>query len=96
MDAKAIVDRSGVGCEPASATSVAGARKLKEEGVIHKDDSVVCILTGNLLKDPDATIQYHMKKLQGIKTRFSNKPVVLEPDSTTILQNIKKVVASII
>jgi len=96
MDAKAIVDRSGVGCEPASAASVAGARKLKEEGVIHQDDSVVCILTGNLLKDPDATIQYHTEKLQGIKARFSNKPVVLEPDSATMLQNFKKVIASTI
>jgi threonine synthase len=96
MDAKAIVDRSGVGCEPASAASVAGARKLKEEGVIHQDDSVVCILTGNLLKDPDATIQYHTEKLQGIKARFSNKPVVIEPDSATMFQNFKKVIASTI
>ena len=75
LDAKAIIDASGVGCEPASAASLAGARKLRDMGVIAKDDQVVCVLTGNLLKDPETTINYHIK---GVSARYSNKPVVVE------------------
>lgn len=52
--AKAIIDRAGIGCEPASAAAVAGARQLVAAGVIRADERVVCVLTGNLLKDPDA------------------------------------------
>jgi threonine synthase len=44
----------GVGVEPASAASLAGARKLRAEGVITADERVVCLTTGHLLKDPDA------------------------------------------
>ncbi|MFA6330218.1 MAG: threonine synthase [Candidatus Micrarchaeia archaeon] len=50
--AKHVVDGCGIGCEPASAASVAGAKKLVAAGVIKKDEKVVGILTGNLLKDP--------------------------------------------
>ena len=77
LDAKAIIDASGVGCEPASAASLAGARKLRDLGVIAKDDQVVCVLTGNLLKDPETTVNYH---IEGISARYSNKPVVVEAD----------------
>jgi threonine synthase len=59
LDAKAKVGAGGLGCEPASAASVAGARKLRQEGVIGKDERVVCILTGHQLKDPTATVAYH-------------------------------------
>lgn len=48
--------REGVGVEPASAASVAGAKKLRDMGVIDKDERVVCICTGNALKDPDTII----------------------------------------
>ena len=48
-----------MGCEPASAASVAGARLLRQQGVIDPDDRVVCILTGHQLKDPNATVAYH-------------------------------------
>jgi threonine synthase len=58
-DAKAQVGAGGMGCEPASAASVAGTKKLVAEGVIAPDDRVVCILTGHLLKDPNATVAYH-------------------------------------
>lgn len=77
LDAKAIIDASGVGCEPASAASVAGARKLMDMGIIASDDQVVCILTGNLLKDPSTTVKYH---LEDINARFSNRPLVVEAD----------------
>ena len=77
LDAKAIIDASGVGCEPASAASVAGARKLRDMGIIASDDQVVCILTGNLLKDPSTTVKYHM---EDINARYSNRPLVVEAD----------------
>ena len=51
LAAKAVIDRSGIGCEPASAATLAGVRKLVAQGVIKRDDKVVGILTGNLLKD---------------------------------------------
>jgi threonine synthase len=60
LDEKALVGRCGFGCEPASAASVAGLRQLLSAGVIDKDATVVCILTGHALKDPDATVGYHM------------------------------------
>jgi threonine synthase len=59
LDAKAKVGAGGFGCEPASAASVAGARKLRHEGVIEPGERVVCILTGHQLKDPTATVAYH-------------------------------------
>jgi threonine synthase len=59
LDAKARVGAGGLGCEPASAASVAGAKKLRQEGVIAPSDKVVCILTGHQLKDPTATVAYH-------------------------------------
>jgi threonine synthase len=59
LDAKAQVGAGGMGCEPASAASVAGARLLAAEGVIQPDERVVCVLTGHQLKDPTATVAYH-------------------------------------
>jgi threonine synthase len=88
MDAKAIVDASGAGCEPASAASVAGAKKLRDNGVIDKKDMVVCIITGNILKDPDATINYHLSRLEKIKSTYPNKPAVIEPT----LEAVKRII----
>lgn len=51
--AKARIDRAGIGCEPASAASVAGVRRLVREGVIAPGTTVVAILTGHVLKDPE-------------------------------------------
>src|SRR5438034_7523522 len=59
LAAKAKVGAGGLGCEPASAASVAGARKLVKDGVIAPSDRVVCVLTGHVLKDPNATVAYH-------------------------------------
>jgi threonine synthase len=59
LDAKAQVGAGGLGCEPASAASVAGAKLLRSQGVIGPDERVVCILTGHQLKDPTATVAYH-------------------------------------
>ena len=62
-DAKAVIGRDGIGCEPASATAVAGIRKLVSNGVIKKHEYVVGVLTGHLLKDTDYVIRYHEGKL---------------------------------
>lgn len=59
LDAKAKIGANGLGCEPASAASVAGLLKLVKEGVIEKGERAVCILTGHVLKDPNATVAYH-------------------------------------
>ena len=59
LDAKSQVGANGLGCEPASAASVAGTKLLREEGVIAPSERVVCILTGHQLKDPTATVAYH-------------------------------------
>jgi threonine synthase len=52
--AKRVIDASGVGCEPASAASVAGVRALVERGDIARDQRIVAVLTGHLLKDPES------------------------------------------
>lgn len=95
LDAKAQVGAGGFGCEPASAASVAGAKKLRAEGVIAPSDRVVCILTGHQLKDPDATVAYHSadremfdKKLgsRGVKSAaYANSPVAVPNELEAIL-----------
>ncbi len=87
MDAKAMVDAAGIGAEPASCCTVAGARKLVKKKIIPKDASVVGILTGNMLKDPDSIIAYHTGKLpvkSKIVGRFANRPVKVAADIEVI------------
>jgi threonine synthase len=79
MDAKALVDRAGIGCEPASAAGVAGIRKLRGEGVIEEGASVVAVLTGHVLKDPDATWSYHLGR-----NAHSNRPIEVDADERSI------------
>jgi threonine synthase len=71
LDAKAIVGKHGLGCEPASAATIAGLKHLRAEGVIGADEKVACVLTGHPLKDPNITVNYH-KERQG---QFSNPPI---------------------
>lgn len=61
LDAKAVIDAAGVGCEPASAASVAGVAKLRRQGIIAPSERVVAVLTGHLLKDPGALVKYHQE-----------------------------------
>src|SRR5262245_49710692 len=58
-DAKAMIGLDGIGCEPASAVTLAGVRKMVAAGVVKPDEDVVAILTGHVLKDPDYTVNYH-------------------------------------
>lgn len=95
LDAKAQVGRGGLGCEPASAAAVAGARRLRREGVIAPSDRVVCILTGHPLKDPIATVAYHAGDVDGtLASRgvtaapFANAPI-------PVPNNLEAIVAAI-
>ena len=99
MDAKAQVGAGGIGCEPASAASVAGARMLRHEGIIGADERVVCILTGHQLKDPDATVAYHTTDQdrfnqilgsRGVKrASFANRAVAVPNDLGEIIRAIQ-------
>jgi len=84
-DAKAIVGRYGLGCEPASAATVAGLRQLRAEGIIGPDERVVCVLTGHPLKDPNVTVDYHKQR----RGKFSNPPVEAPNDLEQIVRLIR-------
>jgi threonine synthase len=98
LEARAKVARWGFGCEPASAATVAGLQKLMAEQIISPSESVVCILTGHELKDPNATVKYHtgidMKAAQDLAPReephgaLSNRPIQVPDDLDAILKAI--------
>src|SRR5215211_5721618 len=77
MEAKAQIDRVGIGCEPASAASLAGVRKLVESGEIRRDATVVGVLTGHVLKDADAVVNYHLGDLNGAPRAEANRPITI-------------------
>jgi threonine synthase len=88
-DAKAVIGRCGIGCEPASAATLAGIRKLTSAGVMRHDSDVVAVLTGNVLKDPGYIHQYHTGVLASptgglITPTYGNPPVVLPNDADKI------------
>ena len=99
LDAKAQVGASGLGCEPASAASVAGAKLLAAQGVIGRDERVVCVLTGHQLKDPNATVAYHTADqdlfnkvlgTRGVKhAAFANRAVAVPNDLDEIVRIIQ-------
>ena len=79
-DAKAVIGTEGIGCEPASATTVAGIRTMRNEGFIRTDEQVVAVLTGHVLKDTDYVIDYHNNSLRAdsdelITSNFRNRPI---------------------
>jgi threonine synthase len=82
LEAKAVIDASGVGCEPASAASVAGVRRLVEAGVIEREARVVAVLTGHVLKDPGILLEYHRE--QEPAPPRANRPVEIEPTLTAV------------
>jgi threonine synthase len=99
LDAKAQVGAGGLGCEPASAASVAGAKLLRAEGVIGEDERVVCVLTGHQLKDPTATVAYHTTDQEqfnqvlgrrGVKrAAYANRAVAVSNDLDDIIRAIQ-------
>ncbi|HEX6732239.1 MAG TPA: threonine synthase [Pyrinomonadaceae bacterium] len=94
-DAKAIIGRDGIGCEPASATTVAGTRKLVAEGFIKSDESVVAVLTGHMLKDTDYIIDYHKQTLQEsdsqrIRSSFANPPLRVASSRKSLMEILER------
>ncbi len=99
LDAKAQVGAHGLGCEPASAASVAGAKLLSAEGIITPSERVVCILTGHQLKDPTATVAYHttdqdeFNRVLGSRgvhrAEFANRAVAVANDLEEIVRAIQ-------
>jgi threonine synthase len=86
MAAKALIDRIGIGCEPASAASLAGVRKLVAEGRIKPGETVVGILTGHVLKDTESVSSYHLGP--GAEDRAdANRPVSI-PASLDALEKV--------
>ena len=93
-DAKAQIGRCGIGCEPASAATLAGIRKLTARGIIDRGAEVVAVLTGNLLKDPDYIYRYHTAKLEapgGVKIRatYGNHSIVVPNDPDRIAELLR-------
>jgi len=84
-DAKALIGKFGLGCEPASAATIAGMKHLLADGTIEKDSRVACVLTGHELKDPNLTVNYHKNK----EGEFSNPPIETSNDLNKIIELIK-------
>lgn len=102
-DAKAMIGRDGIGCEPASATTVAGIQKLVRAGHIRPEESVVAVLTGHVLKDPGYVSNYHRGTLslgsatedessasQLIAGKFRNAPEQVAATKSAILERLHR------
>ena len=101
-DAKAMIGRDSIGCEPASATTVAGIRKLVAAGHIKSGEDVVAVLTGHVLKDPDYMSNYHRGTLvvesaakdgaapKPIHGAFQNAPERVAATKSAILASLKQ------
>lgn len=94
LDGKALVAKFGFGCEPASGACIAGIKKLRANGMIAPSDRVACVLTGNILKDPTATVGYHTdaewRKQKSISDgQFANTPVPVPNSLDQIIDTIK-------
>jgi threonine synthase len=102
-DAKAMIGRDGIGCEPGSATTVAGIKKLVAAGHIRADENVIAVLTGHMLKDPDYVSAYHRGTLsvdpaakagsaaaQPIHGAFQNSPQGVAANKAAILAALER------
>lgn len=74
---KFLAAREGIGVEPASAASVAGLRKLAAQGMVDADETVVCVVTGNLLKDPETVVN------------VCGKPITVEANVEAVLNAMR-------
>jgi threonine synthase len=100
--AKAQIGAEGVGCEPASAVTLAGIKKLVALGKVTREERAVLILTGNTLKDPQYTIDYHRNALltdeelaaatpqqRAQHVALAKPPIVLDADPDTVLRTLE-------
>jgi threonine synthase len=97
--AKAEIGAEGIGCEPASAVTLAGLKKLLRQGFVKPEETVVLVLTGNLLKDPDYTMEFHRGDLfkntayeqESAKLdRFRHPPVVLDATLDAVIKTLEQ------
>jgi threonine synthase len=99
--AKAEIGAEGIGCEPASAVTLAGLKKLVADGRVGREETAILLLTGHTLKDPEYTIQYHRGELLtqaelAIATpaelaqhaQLRREPLVLDADADSVLRAI--------
>jgi threonine synthase len=97
--AKAEIGSDGVGCEPASAVTLAGLKKLVKSGFVRRDESVVLVLTGHLLKDPEYTIKFHRGDLsvprmaddefRALTATQRKSPLILDASPDAVLRAIE-------
>jgi len=96
--AKAEIGAEGIGCEPASAVTLAGLKKLVRQGFVKPEETVVLVLTGNLLKDPDYTMEFHRGDLfKGTAheresvtlNSLRHPPVVLDATLDAVIKTLK-------
>jgi threonine synthase len=97
--AKAEIGAEGIGCEPASAVTLAGLKKLLRQGFVKQDETVVLVLTGNLLKDPDFTMEFHRGELfhgsaneqaSASLDSFRHPPVVLDANLDAVIRTLEQ------
>jgi len=86
LDAKAEIDRVGIGCEPASAASLAGLRQLVATGTVKRGERAVCVLTGHVLKDSEAVVNYHLHDVDGKRRDGANRPIRVDATLTALEQ----------
>ena len=94
--AKAEIGSDGVGCEPASAVTLAGLKKLVRQGFVQRSESVVLILTGHVLKDPEYTLKFHRGELLQASAaesaqfaRLRREPIVLDADADQVVRTLE-------
>jgi threonine synthase len=97
--AKAEIGAEGIGCEPASAVTLAGLKKLLQLRFVKPDETVVLVLTGNLLKDPDYTMEFHRGDLfkgtphdqeSAELNFFRHPPVVLDATLDAVIKTLER------
>lgn len=86
IEAKVVIDAAGVGCEPASAASVAGVRQLVRSGVIANGQRVVAVLTGHVLKDPGMLVDLHQRE----DFAQANRPVEIDADVREVARVLER------
>jgi threonine synthase len=97
--AKAEIGADGMGCEPASAVTLAGLKKLLKQGFVQANQTVILILTGHLLKDPEFTLKFHRgdlfsgtahEKEAASLSHQQRAPIVLEASSDAVIRTVEK------
>jgi threonine synthase len=98
---KAEIGADGIGCEPASAVTLAGLKKLIKRGFVKPSESTVLILTGHLLKDPEFTLNFHRgdlfaesKKDAAMLVEQGRAPIVLDASVEAVLKVLEQSGAS--